>query len=1023
MNRDVLLLCIYVPPKHSPYYETVDSSSGVDDVEKCINDMLDLHGDCAIMLCGDFNARTGCSNTVYGNDVSDMSWDVTEASRYSDDRITNEFGNSLLTLCIAFELVILNGCVDAKQSEKFTFVSHAGSSVIDYWIVSPDIMPFCSSFFVNESVVSPHMCLELSLSCRERKLRRESNVIVSSKIIWDSGSRDEYLSRLRENLLLIDFDSFLNEDDLDVDNCTEVITSCLTRAADFLVKTIVKREGGYERTWYDSECSSAKKQTNKLLKRFMRTHSNDDRAVYVKTRNDYKQLIRNKKRDYRQAKTKAIVDNLSNGQLFWKQIRALNFKTRVSPNIDLDAWVQYFKQIYSNECYTSEDVLYTEEDPTGDFSAMDSEISLDEILSSIKSLKVGKAPGDDKVLGEMLKCSANVILPYLGKLFNAILQKTQFPSIWTRSIIVPLHKGGSYDTPDNYRGISLTSTLSKVFLHIITQRLQAWADDNDLIGEEQAGFRKGYSTIDNIFILQGFIQKYLSRQRKLYVMFVDFKKAFDTVSRSTLEGTLKTSNIGGKIGKLIRSMYESVRCCIRCPNGNSEYFECTSGLKQGCKTSPIIFSMLMSILSKTIIRNGKHGLQILPNDAELFTLLFADDLVLLSDTVIGLQNQINNMRKASESLGLAVNTNKTKVVVFRCGGYLAAHERWFLGDEQLEVVTQYKYLGVMLSTKLCTNTMLSELVQRAKVACIQIIKSLKKLSFVPPNVLFKIFDAQIQPILLYGAEIWGLDCCRLIEHVHMYMLKWYMNVATRTPNTMVYGDTGRYPLRINAALRSVKYWLRLLRMDNERYPRKIYQMMFNSSGEQCNWVSRVKTLLLQYSFDHEWSNQNVENENTFINSLKERMVFQFEEEWKSEVQNKDRFSLYRQIKQVCTVEPYLYALDKKPYRDAWIRFRLGISDLYVHRNRYNCNPHSTVCPLCMEEDEDENHFLFYCPALFDLRKRYILPHVREQTNDLFQGLFSTMDASVIRNVSNYLYQSFKRRSLAVETLDMEIMSQ
>jgi len=288
--------------------------------------------------------------------------------------------------------------------------------------------------------------------------------------------------------------------------------------------------------------------------------------------------------------------------------------------------------------------------------------------------------------------------------------------------------------------------------------------------------------------------------------------------------------------------------------------------------------MPMSILSKKIFQNGKHGPQILSNDVDVFTLLFADDPVLLSDTVIGLQNQISNMRKASENLGLVVNTNKTEVVVFRRGGYLAARERWYLGDEQLEVVTQYKYLGVMISTKLCTNTMLTDLVQRAKAACMQIIKSLKKLSFVPPIVLFKIFYAQIQPILLHGAEIWGLDCCKHIESVHMYMMKWHMNVATRTPNTMVYSDTGRYPLRINAALRSVKYWLRLLRMADERYPRKMYQMMFNSSGEQCSWVSRVKTLLLQYNFDRTWSNQRVENENTFINRLKERMVLQFEEE-------------------------------------------------------------------------------------------------------------------------------------------------
>ena len=75
----------------------------------------------------------------------------------------------------------------------------------------------------------------------------------------------------------------------------------------------------------------------------------------------------------------------------------------------------------------------------------------------------------------------------------------------------------------------------------------------------------------------------------------------------------------------------------------------------------------------------------------------------------------------------------------------------------------------------------------------------------------------------------------------------------------------------------------------------------------------------------------------------------------------------------------------------------------------------------MEEDEDENHFIFYCPALFDLRRLYILPIVGEQTYNLFQSLFSMMEARIMRGVSNYLYQSFKRRKLAVDTLNVEIM--
>ena len=130
----------------------------------------------------------------------------------------------------------------------------------------------------------------------------------------------------------------------------------------------------------------------------------------------------------------------------------------------------------------------------------------------------------------------------------------------------------------------------------------------------------------------------------------------------------------------------------------------------------------MSHLCLEIIGKGKHGVQLEPNGTELFLLLFVDDIVLLFDMVPGLQNQINNLENAADKLGLVVNTDKTKAVVFRNGGFLPAHEKWMISDSKIEVVTQYKYLGVTLSTKLCTNTILSDLVTRAKAASIQILR-------------------------------------------------------------------------------------------------------------------------------------------------------------------------------------------------------------------------------------------------------------------------------------------------------------
>ena len=92
-----------------------------------------------------------------------------------------------------------------------------------------------------------------------------------------------------------------------------------------------------------------------------------------------------------------------------------------------------------------------------------------------------------------------------------------FPKEWSKSIIVPLYKKGDVNKPDNYRGVALTSVVSKVYTHILNKRLSDWAEREDKIVEEQAGFRTGYSTVDQIFSLYDIVQKYLLKNCKLYV--------------------------------------------------------------------------------------------------------------------------------------------------------------------------------------------------------------------------------------------------------------------------------------------------------------------------------------------------------------------------------------------------------------------------------------------------------------------------------------------------------------------------
>ena len=136
------------------------------------------------------------------------------------------------------------------------------------------------------------------------------------------------------------------------------------------------------------------------------------------------------------------------------------------------------------------------------------------------------------------------------KVFNLVLDSRIIPESWSSGIIKPVDKNkGNQSDPDNFRTITLISCVGKIFTSVLNSRLNFCANDLNIISENQAGFRKGYSTVDNIFVLHAIIDLYFSFGKKLYCIFVDFIKAFDTVWRKGLWGKLQNCEIKGKCFK------------------------------------------------------------------------------------------------------------------------------------------------------------------------------------------------------------------------------------------------------------------------------------------------------------------------------------------------------------------------------------------------------------------------------------------------------------------------------------------
>ena len=318
--------------------------------------------------------------------------------------------------------------------------------------------------------------------------------------------------------------------------------------------------------------------------------------------------------------------------------------------------------------------------------------------------------------------------------------------------------------------------------------------------------------------------------------------------------------------------------------------------------------------------HGIEGINIY--QIKLFLLLYADDITLFSETADGLQSGLNVLYNYCQKWRLSVNTVKTKVIVFRKGGFCQEIYKFFYNDIELEIVSSFSYLGIVFTSGGSFSFAQKTLARQAQKAIFKLNCYLIKFTDFSPKHTLDLFDKLVSPILNYAAEVWGFFKATQIERVHLQFCKRLLGIKKSTQNNFIYGESGRtdYQTKRYFIIIYITYIYNTMLADIEEKNRKI------------NWALLVKRLLSNLGFYEVWLQQNVGDVKVFLSVVKERLQDNFIQNWNTELNESSRAVFYRQIASFQSSE-YLEIVNIKKFRIALTKLRVSSQRLEIEMGR------------------------------------------------------------------------------------------
>ncbi|MFN9380495.1 MAG: RNA-directed DNA polymerase [Bacteroidota bacterium] len=477
-------------------------------------------------------------------------------------------------------------------------------------------------------------------------------------------------------------------------------------------------------------------------------------------------------------------------------------------------------------------------------------ISRKEVNQAIDNLKNQRAAGQDGIIGDVLKKGGEEIRKAVYTLCCENWRMEEIPREWMQGLIFPLYKDGDDRDPLNYRGITLLSIVGKVYNRVLGDRLMKFAERKggvlEELGirpgivEEQGGFRPGRGTIDQLFVLTEILKSRVGMST--YAAFIDVKKAYDTVWRQGLWKRLWDEGVRGKMWRVVKSMYSTVQSAVLIGDEKTEWFELYTGVRQGCVMSPILFSLFVNGLAREIKAVGK-GVQVGRQKVQL--LLYADDIVLISDTQKDLQSMLDCVTEYSRKWRFRVNPKKGKSEVMRFGKTRRSQIKWMLGGKEIYETAQYKYLGVEINKGIQFKALKERLLRSARRRMMTVWGMGMRRGEMPVSDCVRVWQTLVRPALEYGAAVWGECVWEEAERIQREMARMILKCSPKMTNEAVLGELGWWTLKGRRDLLRLKYYGKIVRMGEDRLVKQVYVESRKrlEEGKQSKWCADTKAIL------------------------------------------------------------------------------------------------------------------------------------------------------------------------------------